>query len=78
MRKVTVQIWKPKDGKANYEQHDGLFHCWGSELFEQNDGPAVSFTVAIVELEDGSVIESPPSLMRFIDAPEEGRAPLAT
>ena len=45
---------------------DGLFHCWGQEYEEFAEGPG-NFTVAIIELEDGSIITPHPTDIRFID-----------
>ena len=71
MRKVTVQVWVSLPGTpGHYEGKEGIFHCWGQELFEQNDGPSVSYTVGIVEMEDGAVRTSHPSYIKFNDSPE--------
>lgn len=73
MRKVTVQVWAPHvPGKpAHFEPREGLFHRWGEELYEQGDAPSVSYTVGIIELEDGSVITSMPIRIKFNDSPED-------
>jgi len=45
----------------------GRFHCWGSGYEEFDSGPG-NYTVAIVELEDGSIEEFPPYLVKFTSA----------
>jgi hypothetical protein len=72
MRKVTVQVWVHAlpGNPGHYEGQSGLFHHWGSELFEQTEAPSVSYTVGIVELEDGSVVSAAPAHVKFNDAPE--------
>lgn len=72
MRKVTVQVWvlSVPGTPSHYVGRDALFHRWGEELFEQNDGPSVSYTVGIVEMEDGAVRTVPPSHIKFNEPPE--------
>jgi hypothetical protein len=62
MREVLVYSGLPQEVR-------GLFHCWGSEVIETNDGNmAESF--AIVELEDGTVANVYPRLVKFLTPPE--------
>ncbi|MDF2841648.1 MAG: hypothetical protein K0R00_74 [Herbinix sp.] len=49
---------------------DGLFHPWGSD-YEEFDNGAVNFTVAIVELPNGGIIEVLPEKLRFTDKDEQ-------
>ena len=71
MRKVTVQIWVNPAGKpCGYEPREATFHRWGEELFEQTDGASVSYTVGIVEMEDGAVRTAIPEHIKFNDSPE--------
>ena len=44
----------------------GLFHQWGSDYDEYQDGPG-NFTVAIVEMPDGTVKSVNPSEIKFIE-----------
>ena len=73
MRKVTVQVWEPHvpGTPGHYMDWPGFFHCWGEELFEQTEGASVSYTVGIVELEDGSVIAANPAHIKFNEPPAE-------
>lgn len=58
-------------------EHKGLFHCWShrsdvvdaSPMMGGHPGGTVAFTVAIVELKDGSVNSYRPSSIRFLDTP---------
>ena len=58
-------------------EHKGLFHCWShrsnvvnaSPMMGGHPGGTIAFTVAIVELENGSVCEYYPSSIRFLDTP---------
>jgi len=45
---------------------DGLFHKWGSNYEEFEFGPG-NYTVAIIELEDGTIEEVQPHLIKFCD-----------
>ena len=57
MRKVKImakEYKKTTRKMENVSEVDGLFHCWGKSFLEFESGPA-NFTVAIVEMEDGTV-----------------------
>lgn len=56
-------MWLPKT-------FEGLFHEWGVNYEEFETGPG-NFTVAIVELEDGTVDTFPAHQIKFID--KEGK-----
>lgn len=49
----------------------GLFHQWGDGFVEYEEGFA-QCTVAIVELEDGSIETPPPTLIRFVKEESDG------
>lgn len=55
-----------ENNKPIYEAFEGYFHGWGKELQEDEQGFHEQ-TVAIVELEDGSIQEVIPSLIVFTD-----------
>lgn len=46
---------------------EGLFHQWGSEFEEFENGPG-NYTVAIVELDDGVIETFQPRFVKFITA----------
>ena len=72
MRKVTVQIWVANQPgtPGHYVSRAGLFHRWGEELFEQIEGAYASYTVGIVEMEDGAVRTAYPEHIKFNDSHE--------
>jgi hypothetical protein len=47
-------------------KHSGLFHQWANSFTEFESG-AGNYTVALVELEDGTISEVLPSNLKFID-----------
>lgn len=70
MRKVKIfkKTW-PQGYRATpiiEEIGEGKFHCWGSDYEENDSGPG-NYTVAIVELPDGSIITPQPSEIKFIN-----------
>lgn len=46
----------------------GLFHQWANDYEEFEHGPG-NFTVAIIELSDGSIVTIPPQHVKFLDSP---------
>lgn len=60
MRKVIVTpVLKFHGGP-----YKAKFHQWGAEYDEFENGPG-NYTVAIVELEDGSIKTIPPNWLKF-------------
>jgi len=77
MRKVKFNKWIPKEVKEGKQventncweknfPNEGLFHCWGSayEEFESGTG---NYTVALVEISGGNVVEVLPSNITFLE-----------
>jgi hypothetical protein len=81
-RKVLFKKWIPKviekkpgntfdsvkEGTGKMEDdftHEGIFHKWGSEV-EDTGEQIASFTVAIVELPDGTVQTILPQNIKFV------------
>ena len=55
MRKVQCTEYKVIDGRRVASGNiAGTFHCWGAEYEEFENGPG-NYTVAIVEIHDGSI-----------------------
>lgn len=50
---------------------DGLFHQWGSDFKEFDAGPG-NYTVAIVELPDGSIVTPDADKIIFIQEDKDG------
>jgi len=71
-KKRIVSVYKrtwPQGYKAPVKTElvgTGVFHCWGSSYEEFEDGP-VSYTMAIVELRDGSIITPNPQDIVFFN-----------
>ena len=82
MRKVIYTEWvhgtsveSSGIGFANNKgyciEKEGLFHGFFPTAMENNDGSLVNYTSAFVECEDGSILSALPTLIRFVDKPEE-------
>ncbi len=58
----------PGTGMVEYDYtQNGIFHQWGCSFQEFESGPA-NFTVALVEIEDGSIVEIEPCRIKFIQS----------
>jgi hypothetical protein len=79
MRKVIFKKFIPQKYESNgysivqgtgmWEEgfpHKGLFHQWANACEESSSGFG-NYTVALVEIEDGSIIEVMPTSLRFDD-----------
>ncbi len=65
MRKVKARIYF--NVEHEWKEVIGKFHCWGDTFEEFRESPPMQFTVAIVELEDGKIVEGIPSNVQFLD-----------
>lgn len=81
MRKVLFKTWIPaefsKSGKVPNTGcwskdyiGTGLFHQWGNSCTESEEGFG-NFTVALVELPDGTITEVFPCNIKFIEPANE-------
>ncbi|MPM68869.1 hypothetical protein SDC9_115804 [bioreactor metagenome] len=61
MRKCKANIYKNREKTTVF----GLFHCWGSEFEEFENGPG-NYTVAIIEMSDGTIKTAGPSELQFL------------
>ncbi len=68
MRKV---IYTEFNGINCSVEKEGLFHGFFQNAIENNDGGVETFTEALIEIEDGSIVNVYPPYIRFIDKPEE-------
>ncbi len=62
MRKV---MFKYHGGEQEHE-HEGMFHQWAAKCIETNDGRFGNYTVALVELPNGLIVELEPYMIRFV------------
>jgi hypothetical protein len=69
LRKVQVQSNKYLNGGSAGKEYDGeaKFHGWGVEFEEFGDVGVGNFTVAIVELPDGTIYRALPDDIKFIN-----------
>lgn len=66
MRKCKGKYYK--DGKF-VDFSLGYFHQWGCD-YEDGETNFGNFTMAIVELPDGTIVQPLPKDIRFLDPPE--------
>lgn len=60
--------WITKVGTGKWEEdftNDGLFHQWGS-AYEEFESGAGNYTVALVEVGGGEIVEVLPSKIKFV------------
>lgn len=62
MRRCEAKVWEA--GQLN--PVCGFFHQWGVGYEEFEAGPG-NFTTAIIELDDGRVVEAVPNTVKFLD-----------
>lgn len=68
MRKCKAMTW---DGGKRVPV-EGLFHQWGQGYEEFQSGPG-NYTVALIELDDGRIVEGVPDTVVFLQAPLSSR-----
>lgn len=68
-RGVTILRYEDDASVNEYgkkvEAGEGVFHTWGLDFETGIDGSRTPFSVAIVELNDGSLVNVPTELIRF-------------
>lgn len=52
--------------EGHHEEIKGLFHCWGTDYEEFETGPGC-FSTAIIEMDDGSIVNCPAEFVKFLD-----------
>ena len=72
MRRCRATIWE------NREQVpvEGLFHQWGQQYEDGGDSGIGNYTTAIIELDDGRVVEAAPDTVVFTEPAQQ--APLSS
>lgn len=58
-------------GTHCYVEKEGMFHGFFPTSLENNDGSFGNFTEALIETTDGMMVNVCPSLIRFVDKPED-------
>lgn len=46
---------------------DGLFHQWANQYEDCGDAGIANYTVALIELDDGRIVEGVPNTVVFLD-----------
>jgi len=68
MRRVMLRSKKYIEGKYVYEDvAEGVFHQWGLDILEFQDS-AASYTVALIEMPDGTIISATADCVRFLSS----------
>lgn len=66
-RPCQCKVYKgSENNKPVYEEFEGYFHGWGKDLQEDEQGFHEQ-TIAIVEMEDGTIKEVFPTNIKFTD-----------
>ncbi len=69
MRKCKATIWVDR----KQVPVKGLFHQWAQQYEDCGDAGIGNYTVALIELDDGRVVEADPDTVQFLDRePVEG------
>ena len=63
MRRCRATIWENREQVSV----EGLFHQWGQQYEDGGDAGIGNYTTAIIELDDGRVIEAMPDTVVFLD-----------
>lgn len=63
MRRCKAAIWENRE-KVPVE---GLFHQWAQQFEDCGDAGVGNYTVALIELEDGRIVEANPDTVVFLD-----------
>lgn len=73
LRRCTGKLHVYEDGRWKDKEFElGYFHGWGMNYEEFETGPG-NYSVAIVELPDGSVITPAVTDITFLDTVNEGK-----
>lgn len=67
MRRCKAMFWD-SGKKVSVE---GLFHQWGANYEEFCDAGPGNYTVALIELDDGKIVEGIPDTVVFLDRRKE-------
>lgn len=65
---VTKKVWSQGYSKPPIIEEVGIgkFHCWGCNC-EESESNFGNYSIAIVEMPDGSILTTPPENIKFLD-----------
>jgi len=63
MRRCKAVMWDV----GNQIPVEGLFHQWGNQYEDCGDAGVANYTVALIELDDGRIVEGIPDTVVFLD-----------
>mgnify|MGYP001372798023 CR=1 FL=1 len=69
---ITATGYKAKEGTNCWEENfpnAGLFHQWAFN-YEESGAGFGNYTVAIIEMPDGTIQEALPTKVKFVDLPD--------
>lgn len=66
MRKCEFEIYELDGSAMIWKKYQGMFHQWAPQCEEFTEGPG-NFTVALIELDDGTIKEAGPDKVKFLD-----------
>lgn len=64
---ITKPLYEGRTRKGTEDVAQGVFLAWGNEYVEFESGPG-NYTVALVEMPDGTVQTPVPTSIRFLDS----------
>lgn len=64
---IGDQISGDKNPEIYDKVQNGLFHTWGCGIQTDENGNNFAITFAIVELDNGQIVEVPPMNIQFLD-----------
>lgn len=72
MRKCRATIWENREPVPV----EGLFHGWAQQFEDCGDAGIGNYTVALIELADGRIVEAAPDTVVFTEPAQQ--APLSS
>lgn len=66
MRQCEFEVYQKLNGESKWRKYTGMFHRWANQYEEFTEGPG-NYTVALIEMDDGTITEAPPDRVKFLD-----------
>ena len=71
LRRCKADVWAAGGKRLPVE---GMFHQFANQYEDCGDAGVANYTVALIELSDGRIVEAIPDTVQFLDRrPAEGR-----